>query len=99
MSRNIRAWDRVCYDSGFKICLLSIFFLSISEIERQNRFDRNLYVWLISILIVTNLCLYTTIVKEKGIQNTDILKRIQKIWKSVGLFSQTETKRTAQVIF
>lgn len=96
----MRAWDRVCYDSGFKICLLSIFFfLSISEIERQNRFDRNLYVWLISILIVTNLCLYTTIVKEKGIQNTDILKRIQKIWKSVGLFSQTETKRTAQVIF
>lgn len=97
----MRAWDRVCYDSGFKICLLSIFiyFLSISEIERQNRFDRNLYVWLISILIVTNLCLYTTIVKEKGIPNTDILKRIQKIWKSVGLFSQTETKRTAQVIF
>lgn len=75
------------------------FFLSISEIERQNRFDRNLYVWLISILIVTNLCLYTTIIKEKGIQNTDIFKRIQKIWKSDCLFYQTETKRTAQVIF
>lgn len=70
--------------------------LELKEIERQNRFDRNLYVWLISILIVTNLCLYTTIVKEKGIPNTDILKRIQKIWKSVGLFSQAETKRTAQ---
>lgn len=79
--------------------LIKHFLLSISEIERQNRFDRNLYVWLISILIVTNLCLYTTIVKEKGIPNTDILKRIQKIWKNVGLFSQTETKRTAQVIF
>lgn len=76
-----------------------LFFLSISEIERQNRFDRNLYVWLISILIVTNLCLYTTIIKEKGIQNTDIFKRIQKIWKRDCLFYQTETKRTAQVIF